>query len=64
MSHTVSPPVTRRRIGRLTPSLATYLAVWKQRRVLADLDDDRLRDLGLTPAQAAREAARPFWDLS
>ncbi|MEL6219916.1 MAG: DUF1127 domain-containing protein, partial [Pseudomonadota bacterium] len=29
---------------------------------LAALDDARLKDLGLTRGEAAREAARPFWD--
>jgi uncharacterized protein YjiS (DUF1127 family) len=32
-----------------------------QRRALADLDDERLRDIGLTRAEARIEAARPFW---
>jgi uncharacterized protein YjiS (DUF1127 family) len=32
-----------------------------QRRALAELDDYRLRDIGLTRAEAQIEAARPFW---
>jgi uncharacterized protein YjiS (DUF1127 family) len=32
-----------------------------QRRALAELDDDRLRDIGLTRAEAQAEAAMPFW---
>lgn len=51
---------------RSTPKRAnmmTYFAVWRQRRALARLDVERLADMGITPAQAAREAARPFWDL-
>jgi uncharacterized protein YjiS (DUF1127 family) len=32
-----------------------------QRRALAELDDDRLRDIGLTRAEAQNEAATPFW---
>ena len=35
---------------------------WRQRRVLADLPDHLLRDIGVTRNQAAREASRPFWD--
>ena len=35
---------------------------WRQRRDLRDLTDDQLRDIGLTPNEARREAARPFWD--
>ena len=32
-----------------------------QRRALAELDDERLRDIGLTRAQAQAEAGKPFW---
>jgi uncharacterized protein YjiS (DUF1127 family) len=32
-----------------------------QRRDLAALTDDQLRDVGLTRHQARREAAKPFW---
>lgn len=44
-------------------NLMTYFAVWQQRRALTRLDATRLADMGITPGQAAREAARPFWDL-
>lgn len=33
----------------------------RQRRALAHLDRRLLRDIGVTPEQAEREAARPFW---
>ncbi|MGK9170649.1 DUF1127 domain-containing protein [Inquilinus limosus] len=33
----------------------------RQRRVLEALDDHQLRDLGLSRAEALREAWRPFW---
>ncbi|MEX2201117.1 MAG: DUF1127 domain-containing protein [Dongiaceae bacterium] len=33
----------------------------RQRRALARLDDAALRDIGLTRADAAKEAAKPFW---
>jgi uncharacterized protein YjiS (DUF1127 family) len=32
-----------------------------QRRALATLDDRMLKDLGLTRADVAREAGKPFW---
>lgn len=32
-----------------------------QRRALAELDDARLRDIGLTRGEAQIEAAKPFW---
>ncbi|KAA9009134.1 DUF1127 domain-containing protein [Histidinibacterium aquaticum] len=45
--------------------LARLLLIWHERRctrqALAWLDEDRLRDIGLTPSEAEREAARPFW---
>lgn len=44
--------------------LTRYIAIWKQRRALAQLSDALLRDLGITRAQAAREAARSFWDIA
>ena len=38
-------------------------ATWRQRKELSELDDDRLRDLGLTRKDAATEAKRPIWDV-
>jgi uncharacterized protein YjiS (DUF1127 family) len=37
--------------------------VMRQRRQLSELPDYLLEDIGLTPAQARREALRAFWDL-
>ncbi len=34
----------------------------RQRCDLLELTDEQLRDIGVTPAQARREADRPFWD--
>ncbi|AGI67136.1 hypothetical protein OAN307_c14600 [Octadecabacter antarcticus 307] len=66
MTFTLNP--TRNRSSRNSgtvhmPSIATVFAVWTQRRALANLDDARLKDLGISPQDAAIEAARPFWDL-
>lgn len=33
----------------------------RQRRVLADLNDRALADIGITRSEAARESAKPFW---
>ena len=44
-------------------TLVTYLEIWKQRRALARLDINALKDLGISQNDARREAARPFWDL-
>ena len=35
-----------------------------QRRALARLDDEALKDIGVSRADATREAKRPFWDDS
>jgi uncharacterized protein YjiS (DUF1127 family) len=55
------------------PQSASWLRPWRlllawagrraQRRALADLADlpHRLADVGLTRAQAMREAGKPFW---
>ena len=44
------------------------IRVWfersRQRRALAELDIRMLRDIGVTSAQATREAAKPFWSVS
>ncbi|MCF2869995.1 hypothetical protein L0664_02850 [Octadecabacter sp. G9-8] len=41
----------------------TALTVWSERRALARMDVSRLKDMGISPQDAAIEAARPFWDL-
>jgi len=44
---------------------AATLKLWhqraRQRRHLAQLDEHLLRDVGITPEQARREARKPFW---
>lgn len=32
------------------------------RIALSELTDDQLADIGVTPSEARREAARPFWN--
>lgn len=36
---------------------------YRQRRDLADLTDEQLRDVGLTRCDVERECAKPFWDV-
>jgi uncharacterized protein YjiS (DUF1127 family) len=38
------------------------MAMQRSRRRLGDLDDHLLRDVGITPAEARREAERPTWN--
>lgn len=53
------------RMGVLWPVLRDLIAVWcaraRQRRDLAELEPRLLRDIGLSRADAAMEAAKPFW---
>ena len=42
-------------------TLGRWLQRAAQRRALAELDDHRLWDIGVTRRAAAREARRPFW---
>jgi uncharacterized protein YjiS (DUF1127 family) len=47
------------------PSLFATIALWlersAQRRALASLSLEALKDIGLDQAAAAQEAAKPFW---
>ena len=49
--------------SRLMTLLSAAFAAYRQRQVLARLDDRTLADIGLTRAEATAEAARPAWDL-
>ncbi len=44
-------------------SLLSLWSLHRQRSRLADLDADRLDDLGLARIEAVAEAARPVWDV-
>ncbi len=56
------------RLARLPLAILETLLVWqerdRQRRHLAALDDRLLRDMGISRADALREAAIPFWRVS
>ena len=43
--------------------IAMAIAARKQRTALKNLDEAKLRDLGLTAAEAEAEASRPIWDV-
>ncbi len=57
-----SGPATATRPGTLR-RIAALMALWHQRRVLAELDAARLEDIGITRHQARAEAARSIWDV-
>ena len=50
----------------LLPRLWTRMAQWHRRAAsrawLAELPPERLRDIGLTPHEAAQEARKAFWE--
>ena len=56
------------RLARLPLSIVETLLVWqerdRQRHQLASLDDRQLSDIGVSRAEADREAATPFWRAS
>ncbi len=58
---TLSLPLPARRRS-LWSALGQALTLHRSRRDLRDLDAHILRDIGLTPQEAAAEAARPIWD--
>lgn len=43
--------------------LNAFIALHRQRRALSELDARLLRDIGVPPEDARREAARPAWDV-
>ena len=48
---------------RLLERLLTMFDVQRTRIDLSRLDDDRLRDIGLTREQVEAELSRPVWDV-
>ena len=49
------------RIAGLVDLLLSWQERARQRTSLAEMDDRMLADIGLSRADAEREAARPFW---
>lgn len=48
---------------RLHVPVGKWIQVARERRRLSAMTEQQLRDIGVNAATAAREAARPFWDL-
>jgi uncharacterized protein YjiS (DUF1127 family) len=50
---------------RVLISVGTLLSAWQarqqQRRILIEMSDDQLSDIGLRRDDALREASKPFW---
>ena len=49
-------------VARLLRFIALSARRARERRTLLELDDDQLRDIGLTPHDIRREACRWPWD--
>ena len=62
MNTALFPRVGSPRREGLLSRIARMLAIRRQRRVLAELSPERLRDIGLTAGQAQAEAGRSVWD--
>lgn len=63
MTYTTAHSAAFRRPARRRMSLATLLDAWRSRQHLKALDDRALADIGLSRADAEREASRPIWDV-
>lgn len=58
-----SAPVTFFNVLRkLFITVQRSAALARQRKALQNLDDDALRDIGLSRSEAEAEAERPIWD--
>jgi uncharacterized protein YjiS (DUF1127 family) len=51
-----------RRADRAITTLLRWQELARERRALMRLDDYMLKDIGISRAEAQREADRPFWD--
>ncbi|SHM97901.1 protein of unknown function [Pseudomonas asturiensis] len=53
-------------LGKALKWLKAHVARWyelhRQRRLLAQMSDGALKDLGLSRADVLQETERPFWD--
>ena len=48
-------------IARASAVVARWIERVRQREALGSLDDQMLRDIGITRVEAARECQKPFW---
>jgi uncharacterized protein YjiS (DUF1127 family) len=51
----------QRRVSVAVARLLRWHELARQRRMLLTLDERMLKDIGITRAEAEREAGRPFW---
>ncbi|MEO1238516.1 MAG: DUF1127 domain-containing protein [Pseudomonadota bacterium] len=56
------PTVPLRRRTGIIAKISSLLALFSERRRLADMPDHMLKDLGITRQEAEAEARRSIWD--
>jgi uncharacterized protein YjiS (DUF1127 family) len=61
LHRTVHRSVARPGFAQLVARVEGWLERRRQRRALLALDDKLLKDIGLAPSDAWREAHKPFW---
>ncbi|MEY1556285.1 DUF1127 domain-containing protein [Yoonia sp. R2331] len=59
----INTPVIAAKPAPVSGLIGKLIALHKQRKALARMDDAQLHDLGLTFAEAQAEASRPLWDV-
>ena len=57
----IQTAVALQSVGRVLHRLCGWIERSRQREALGNLDDRFLRDIGISRAQAMKEAAKPFW---
>lgn len=66
MAHSIKTTSFRRHsrisIAAVLRRALNLLDLQRSRRALARLDKDALRDIGISKAEADKEAQKPFWD--
>ncbi|WP_462383931.1 DUF1127 domain-containing protein [Pseudomonas sp. Marseille-QA0892] len=61
-SHASAPCDASSLLVRAFKRIARWRALARQRRALASLSEEALKDIGLTRAEQEAEWKRPFWD--
>ncbi len=63
---TIQPQGLMSRLKGLCLLVVAWIVDREEKRLsriaLSELTDDQLADIGVSPAEARREAARPFWN--